>query len=149
MQERGARDNFHGGYASGGINQRVNLDNSGDVLIFGERGIDRRNLGNQLGLFHVTANGKHCCRCGRLVASTDETSVQTFRACFRNAVVRQSDTGVGLSAILRTLAGSELGRGKMKVAKNRFLWLFGNRLSGGWRRGTSAAVGRTRIGLRI
>src|SRR5260370_24148741 len=78
LQQGRAGNNFHGGHASIGIDQRVDKDVAGNMLVLRERRIGGRHGRNQLCLFHVTPNGERSCGGGggRLIVANDETCVE-------------------------------------------------------------------------
>ena len=58
LQQGGAGDNLHCGHTPAGVDQRVNGDVAGHMLVLGKRRLNRRHGRNEFCLFHITANGK-------------------------------------------------------------------------------------------
>src|SRR6266702_1787151 len=58
MQKGRAGNDFHGGHAPIGINERVDSNIAGDMLVPRQGGINGRNRGNEFCLLHISANGK-------------------------------------------------------------------------------------------
>ncbi len=150
MQKGRAGNDFHGGHAPIGINERVDPNIAGDMLVPRQGRINGRNRGNEFCLLYISANGKGHDGSRRLFVVHRKTCVKRFRIGLGLRII-QDKSRVSFNGVLRVVVASHLGSRQANFPESRLLHWFRSwcRLRRNCAGHRSPDVSRVRRGLRI